>query len=158
MNDIQHIHHVGLTVSDLDRSVAFYTQHLGCRGVMSQEKEGGYLAAIVGYPDAHVKMTHLRAARGDLVIELFQYVAPEMRTTELEPRLIGNPHLCFVVDDLPAVHERLGIAGVEFLSEPVLVDTGANAGGQGLYLHDPDGIVIELFQPAAEKSTTEVSA
>jgi len=37
-------------------------------------------------------------------------------------------------------------SGVRFISEPTLIDTGANAGGAGLYLRDPDGIVLELFQ------------
>jgi catechol 2,3-dioxygenase-like lactoylglutathione lyase family enzyme len=157
MTDILHVHHVGLTVSELERSVAFYTQHLSCTVVVSQEKERGYLASIVGYPDAHVRMTHLRAARGDLVIELFEYRSPEMRTVDLEPRLIGNPHLCFVVDDLATVYGRLRSEGIDFLSDPVLIDTGANTGGWGVYLRDPDGIVIELFQPAAPASDTVAS-
>jgi hypothetical protein len=34
-----------------------------------------------------------------------------------------------------------------FVSPPVLVDTGINTGGYGIYLRDPDGIVLEIFQP-----------
>lgn len=158
MNDIHHVHHVGLTVTDLDASVAFYSQNLGCTEVMRQEKRGGYLAAIVGYPDAHVRMAHLRAADGELVIELFEYLSPDLVSVDLEPRVVGNPHLCFVVDDLPAVHARLAASGVRFFSDPVLVDTGANAGGWGVYLRDPDGIVIELFQPAVRTSTRSEAA
>ena len=45
------------------------------------------------------------------------------------------------------MHARLGAHDVPFLSPPVLVDTGANAGGHGLYLRDPDGALVELFQP-----------
>jgi hypothetical protein len=29
----------------------------------------------------------------------------------------------------------------------VLVDTGANAGGRAVYVRDPDGVILELFQP-----------
>ena len=42
------LHHVGITVSDLDRSLAFYRDLLGMEVVFTQEKEGGYLAEIVG--------------------------------------------------------------------------------------------------------------
>jgi hypothetical protein len=34
-----------------------------------------------------------------------------------------------------------------FVSPPVLVDTGINTGGYGIYLRDPDGILLEIFQP-----------
>ncbi|MQA24472.1 MAG: hypothetical protein GEU94_03165 [Micromonosporaceae bacterium] len=144
---VQGIHHTGLTVSDLDRSVSFYRDLLGCAEVMRQEKKGGYLTAIVGYPDAHVRMAHLRAPTGGHIIELFQYLAPPQLSAELEPRRLGNAHLCFLVDDLDAVHTRLVQAHVDLFSPPVEVDTGANAGGKALYLRDPDGITLELFQP-----------
>lgn len=147
MTDIRQVHHVGLTVRDLDRSVAFYRDRLGCEPIMRQEKKGGYLAAIVGYPDAHVSMCHLRAPLGELIIELFEYHSPELLSADLEPRRIGNAHLCFLVPDLQAVYTRLVAEGVDFISPPVEVDTGANAGGQGLYFRDPDGITLELFQP-----------
>ncbi|MFF2655553.1 VOC family protein [Streptomyces sp. NPDC058045] len=155
MSDIGHVHHVGLTVSDLDRSVAFYVENLGCVPVMSQEKSGGYLAAIVGYPDASVRMTHLKAKRGDLVIELFEYLTPQSQKLPLEPRLIGNPHLCFVVENLSETYTELRARGVEFFSAPIEIDTGANAGGWGVYLRDPDNIIIELFQLARRQENDQ---
>jgi lactoylglutathione lyase len=146
--DIGAVHHTGLTVRDLDRSVAFYRDVLGCSVIMEQEKVGGYLADIVGYPDTSVRMAHLYDPGGRLVVELFEYRAPDMLAADLEPRRIGNAHLCFVVADLDAVYRRLVDQGVETFTPPVLIDTGVNTGGFGLYMHDPDGITLELFQPA----------
>ncbi|MEX2375750.1 MAG: VOC family protein [Dehalococcoidia bacterium] len=144
------IHHTGLTVSDLERSVAFYRDMLGCSETMRQERAGGYLAAIVGYPDAHVKMAHLRAPTGTHVVELFEYVQPQGTAPHIEPATVGTAHICFLVEDLATVYDRLREAGVtDFVSPPVEVDSGVNRGGLGLYLRDPDGLLIELFQPAS---------
>lgn len=142
--------HTGLTVRDLDRSLAFYRDTLGMETVFEQEKEGGYLAAIVGYPGAHVRMAHLAFPGDGHRLELFQYLEPEPRGESGEPRDVGITHVCLVVEDIAALHERLRAAGVDFYSDPVLVDTGANAGGVGVYLRDPDGITLELFQRPKE--------
>ena len=57
-------------------------------------------------------------------------------------------HVCLTVDDLQSLYDRLReSAACSFLSPPVEVDTGANRGGSALYLRDPDGILVELFQP-----------
>ncbi len=76
MTEVSGLHHTGYTVSDLDRSLQFYQDLLGCELLGIQERNGGYLGAIVGYPDAHVRMAHLRAAGSQHIIELFQYLAP----------------------------------------------------------------------------------
>jgi len=149
MSAVSKIHHTGYTVSNLERSLEFYRDLLGCEVVARQDKQGGYLATIVGYPDAHVRMAQLRAPQTEHVIELFEYVAPTPTRSQLEPRKIGTSHVCFIVVDLDATYERLRAAGItSFISPPVEVDTGVNAGGRALYLHDPDGIPMELFQPA----------
>ncbi|HEY7197448.1 MAG TPA: VOC family protein [Gaiellaceae bacterium] len=142
--------HAGLTVRDLERSVAFYRDVLGMEIVFEQEKEGGYLASIVGYPGAHVRMAHLAFPGDSTRMELFEYVSPAPRGEAGEPRDVGVTHVCLVVDDLAETHRRLTEAGVDFYSEPVEVDTGANAGGKGVYLRDPDGITLELFQRPKE--------
>jgi catechol 2,3-dioxygenase-like lactoylglutathione lyase family enzyme len=145
------IHHTGFTVADLARSLSFYRDLLGLETVAEQEKEGGYLGAIVGHPDAHVRMAHLRVPGGGHVVELFEYLTPAGdRPGPLDPADVGTSHLCFVVDDLPALYDQLQAAGVDsFFSPPVEVDTGINRGGWALYLRDPDGIPVELFQPPA---------
>ena len=148
---VTQIHHTGYTVATLDRSLRFYRDLLGCEVVAMQEKQGGYLAAIVGYPDAHVRMAHLRAPQSTHVIELFEYLAPRSANraegSTLEPREVGTAHISFIVDDLTTIYERLRASGVDFFSRPVDIDTGINAGGKALYLRDPDGIPMELFQP-----------
>lgn len=144
---IESIHHTGLTVSSLERSLAFYRDAVGLEVVMQQEKVGGYLAEITGYPDAHVRMAHLATPSGQR-LELFEYVVPQGRTARREPKDIGITHVCLVVADVHDSYQRLVAAGAEPFSEPVSVDTGANAGALGLYVRDPDGIVLELFQPA----------
>jgi catechol 2,3-dioxygenase-like lactoylglutathione lyase family enzyme len=152
MAAIERLHHTGYTVSNLDRSVAFYRDLLGCEVIAAQEKEGGYLAAIVGYPDAHVRMAHLRIPGGEHVIELFEYLAPKGTVADVAPPNVGASHLCFIVEDLFRTYERLRDHGVDsFVSPPVEVDTGVNRGGYALYLRDPDGITLELFQPAAAR-------
>jgi catechol 2,3-dioxygenase-like lactoylglutathione lyase family enzyme len=142
--------HTGLTVRDLDRSLAFYRDTLGMETVFEQEKEGGYLAAIVGYPGAHVRMAHLAFPGDRHRLELFQYLEPEPRGEPGEPRDVGITHVCLLVDDIAALHVRLRAGGIDFYSDPVVVDTGANAGGIGVYVRDPDGITLELFQRSTE--------
>ena len=144
------IHHTGFTVSDLDRSLGFYQGLLGLELVARQEKQGGYLGEIVGYPDCYVKMAHLRVPGSSHVVELFEYVVPQgERPGRFEPPNVGTAHLCLLTEDLPALYEHLVAQGVDtFVSPPVLVDTGINTGGYGVYLRDPDGIVVELFQAA----------
>lgn len=148
---ISGVDHVGVTVTDLDRSIKFYTEVLECTVVVEQEKRGGYLAAIVGYPDADVRMAHLQLPGSSPRLELFEYRVPRTAPRDLEPRNAGNAHVCFVVDDLSALYERLVEHGVVTMSPPVEVDTGVNKGGYALYPRDPDGITLELFQPARKK-------
>lgn len=140
------VHHTGLTVSSLERSLAFYRDALGLEVVLQQEKAGGYLAEITGYPEAHVRMAHLLSPAGQR-LELFEYVEPRGAATPGEPKDVGLTHVCFLVEDVHAAHARLVAAGARPFSEPIAVDTGANAGAWGVYVRDPDGIVLELFQP-----------
>ena len=58
--------------------------------------------------------------------------------------------LCFQVDDIQSVYERLHAADIEFVSPPVAVPVGPNKGAQTLYFFDPDRIVIQLMQPKPE--------
>jgi catechol 2,3-dioxygenase-like lactoylglutathione lyase family enzyme len=53
------LHHTGLTISDLNRSLRFWRDAMGMQVLFQQEKKGGYLEAIVGEPGAHVRNAQL---------------------------------------------------------------------------------------------------
>src|SRR5260370_37373825 len=44
------LHHTGLTVSDLDRSLRFWREAMGLHGLFQQEKKGGYPQTMLGGP------------------------------------------------------------------------------------------------------------
>jgi len=145
--------HTGLTVSDLDRSVAFYRDLLGLELVARWESQLPYLRAIVAYPDADLRIALLRLpGPGDggpgHHIELLEYRRP--RGTRGDPNTYnpGNGHVAFMVDDIDATYAELGRKGVRFKSAPVPITHGRNAGAKGVYLFDPDDITLELIQPA----------
>ena len=139
------LHHTGLTVSDLDRSLAFWRDALGMEVVMAQDKQGGYLEAIVREPGAHVRMAHLAFASDGPRIELFQYLAPVGGRAALRPADVGFAHVCILCDEIEPLLERAVAAGGVPFTEVIEVDTGANRGSRCLYLRDPDGHVVELF-------------
>ncbi|MCU1615775.1 MAG: Endoribonuclease [Frankiales bacterium] len=141
--------HTSFTVASLDASLAFYRDALGMQVDYVQEKQGGYLAEIVGLPGAHVKMAQLGFAGSGHRLELFEYLGVDDQVAPRRPWDRGISHVCFGVSDIDAVLTSVKQAGVE-VPEPVLVDTGANRGGRGLYFRDPDGITIELFQARSD--------
>ena len=150
MAALSRVHHTGLTVSDIERSIVFYRDVMGLELVSRQETDGGYDADIVGYPGARTRKAYLRVV-GDTahVIELFQYLDPVGTPLDVQSKNTGAAHLCLVVDDLHAYVELLESRGyADFVSRPIHVDAGPSQGGYALYMLDPDGIRVELLQPA----------
>lgn len=138
------IDHVGITVRELERSLAFYRDLLGLRVIeISGAQDVGQ---IVGIPGARVKIADLDAGDGR-VLELLEYVAGRGDDVPQRPNAAGCPHVALQVRDLPAVLERLARAGHDPDGAPITI-TGAIAfeGATVVYLRDPDGAVIELVQ------------
>ncbi len=105
-----------------------------------------YFAEIVGLPGCRVEVALFRIPGCQHHIELFQYLLPAGKKVETRPCDPGSTHLSLLVDDLPALYERLSATGVSFVSPPVLIASGPNQGGYGIYCRDPNGILLELFQ------------
>lgn len=145
-------HHTSFTVADLDRSLAFFRDLLGLEVVYVREVRDAYFGRIVGLSGCVVRAALLRLPGGAYHVELFQYVEPAGQTYRPRPCDPGSTHLSLLVDDLPALYRELHGRGVTFVSEPVEIDGGPNRGAFGLYLRDPNGILIELFQPARDKT------
>jgi catechol 2,3-dioxygenase-like lactoylglutathione lyase family enzyme len=144
--------HTGLTVSDLDRSLAFYRDLLGLELITQWDSSQPYLRTIVGYPDAELRIALLRlpgptGAAGHH-IELLEYRRPRGRRGDADTYNPGNGHVAFMVDDLETTYTELRAKGVRFKSAPVDITHGRNAGGRAVYFFDPDDITLEMIQPA----------
>jgi catechol 2,3-dioxygenase-like lactoylglutathione lyase family enzyme len=140
-------HHTSFTVADLERSLAFLRDVLGLEVVGVRDVRDAYFGRIVGLPGAVVKAALLRVPGSGHHVELFEYLHPRGQAHRPRPCDPGSVHLSLLVDDLPQLHAALRSKGVAFTSEPVLIEAGPNRGGYGVYLTDPNGILIELFQP-----------
>jgi lactoylglutathione lyase len=144
--------HTGLTVSDLERSIAFYRDILGLELVSRWDSAQPYLRTIVGFPDAELRIALLRlpgsAAPSDHLIELLEYRTPRGVRGDARTCNPGNGHVAFMVEDVDRAHAELRARGVRFRSAPVEVDHGRNKGAKVVYFLDPDDITLELIQPA----------
>ena len=142
------VFHTGFTVSDIDRSIAFYRDALGMQLVHRQEGTAPYLATVTGFPGVRLQMAFLKILPDDPhVLELLQYASHPAEPTDRATNRPGNGHLCLKVDDLHEWYRKLSAKGVTFVSEPVRVTAGINEGAYAVYLRDPDGFTIELYQP-----------
>ena len=148
-------HHAAVVVSDLDRSVEFYTRLFGGEVKLISGVEGEEMASLHGLPTAHFDLAFLDY--GNASIELFQFhdPAPEPGLPLPAANQIGAAHAAFEVDDVGAAYERLVAEGVEFSRPPFEPTEGDAAGFVLSFLYDPDGNRIELIAlPQPEVAAT----
>ncbi len=137
--------HVGLTVSNLDQMIGFFTQILGF-DVNARLKpiDPDAVAGITGV-DGAVAREIAYLSRGDLTFELLQYEAPEPARSTLRPCDPGYMHWLVDVDDLPSAAQAAAGFGFNISQTPHRIRLGPNAGKIGTYLRHPDGFAIELI-------------
>jgi len=144
------LHHVGITVKDLDASIRFYHDVLGLE--FSNEPspwfEGEELGRAVGIP-GNAGLRQVSLLLGDTTLELLEYNHPPSATTEpLRSNNLGASHVAFLVDDIEATKAELEAKGIEFYSPVNVVDEGVLAGWRWVYFSDPDGYPLELVEVA----------
>ena len=120
--------HMMIRVIELDRSIAFYRTALG-------------LEVADRFDFDSFTLVYLRNAEADFEVEL------TLNKGRTEPYALGDGygHVAFCVDDLDALHARLGAAGIE--PQPIKEfhrDGGLMA--RFFFLQDPDGYKIEVLQ------------
>jgi catechol 2,3-dioxygenase-like lactoylglutathione lyase family enzyme len=135
--------HIGLCVTDLERSMRFYCDGLGCEPAERYELDGTQLPGLaealeVGAPASVVSqmITH-----GALRIELIEWRTPPAEGTPSSHRnQVGLTHLSFFVDEIDAAAERLVEHGGRLLE-----GTRQSPGIDLLFVADPDGTRVEVM-------------
>jgi catechol 2,3-dioxygenase-like lactoylglutathione lyase family enzyme len=137
--------HTSFTVSDLDRSVAFWREVIGLELISLEPRDPALIEKVVGVEGANIMVAYL-SGHGHTV-ELIQYLAPADRE-HITPRPCdtGFAHIAYDVSDLDAVMEAAAAHGIEPINPPASVDKGPNAGFRVVYSRDPDGITIEFIE------------
>ncbi|MFI5897793.1 VOC family protein [Actinoplanes sp. NPDC051513] len=144
------IHHAGLVVHDLDRSIYFYHDILGMpfANEPTPRFEGPDLSRGVGVPDAKLRQVSLYVGEHS-TMELIEYANRPVTSTKPVPNNhLGAAHICFKVHDIQAAKAELEGKGVTFYSDVNVVDDGPLAGWRWCYFSDPDGLALELVEVA----------
>jgi catechol 2,3-dioxygenase-like lactoylglutathione lyase family enzyme len=139
------LHHVAITVPDLDAAVAWYTTVLGLR-VSRLEAETDVDPIAIGLPGEKVRLRGAELAIGGGTgefLELHQFISP----TGTAVRRVcdtGISHFAFHTDDIHAEYHRMQGLGVTFNSPPQYIAAGGLAGDWWAYFSDPWGNQLHL--------------
>jgi catechol 2,3-dioxygenase-like lactoylglutathione lyase family enzyme len=138
--------HTGITVADLERSLAFWRNVLGFELSHTAHQTGELAKEITGVAGAEIKLAVLKTP-GSHKIELLEYLAPPNRKqVELRPCDVGSIHVALLVDDLDAVLNTIAVSGWKAAGIPQTLTSGPNAGKRVVYVRDPDGTTIEFME------------
>ncbi len=139
--------HTGVTVSDLDRSIRFYRDLLGCEVSPPVRAEGPFFEAVTGVPGCQIDVAFARVAGH--VIELLCYRNPPSQPSTLRACDPGFMHICLKVSDLDRVVNEVRTAGFEPVGPIQQAEGGPVSGLKVVYVRDPDGVVLELIEEPA---------
>lgn len=146
MTGLRTVHHVGVSVADLDRAAAFWERLLGRPPRDRRTLDGPKLPGLVGYPQVRIESCWFDLP-GGAALELLDYLEPAADAYDPGTPHPGNVHLCFEVADMRAAHAHAVACGAQPVSKtPIRVDAGPTAGTRIAYLRDPDGVTLELRQ------------
>lgn len=138
--------HTGITVSNLERSLAFWRDVLGFEFSHSAHQKGERPEQITGVKGADLKLAVLKTPSGHK-IELLEHFAPaDRRCVDLRPCDVGHMHVALIIDDLEAVLQKIAASGWKAAGKPQTLTSGPNAGKRVVYVRDPDGTTIEFMQ------------
>ena len=144
---IKSCHHHGFTVSDLDRSVAFYRDMLGLELVRVSERSNiPSYDRMLGYDDVKLRVALLRHPVNEFLLELIQYIQPEPISQPIGNKIVGCAHVAYEVADVNKLYERFQAAGYGSINSPTDIVRDGVLVARGMYGLDPDGISIELFE------------
>jgi catechol 2,3-dioxygenase-like lactoylglutathione lyase family enzyme len=141
-------HHVNYVVSDLDRSIPYYRDTLDLKLIQDAMRENlPSYDRLMAEEGVRLRVALFQLPNSPLLLELFQFFHPETIRQQVGYHGLGSSHLAYEVQDLAALHRRLLEGGHRVISPPTDIVRDEKLLGSGMYALDPDGIVLEMFEP-----------
>ena len=149
---------VSMVVSDMDRSVDFFSNVLTFEKVQDVEVAGDQYERLEGLFGVRMRVVRLRL--GDERLELMQFVAPEGRTVPVDSRSNDRwfQHVAIIVSDMSRAYAQLREHKVRHASTGPqrLPDWNRNAAGiEAFYFKDPDGHALEILAFPPDKGAAK---
>ena len=138
------IHHTSFTVSDMEKSIAFYRDILGMKvtwdsKAMGVQFKGEIADNVTGCPGTEQRLVFV--AIGDSRIELVEYTPTGKPQVDNKASDIGSAHVCFKTENIQELYQKLFANKVRLHCTPQ--DLGF---AKVMYFRDPDGIILEAVQ------------
>ncbi|MBW4614451.1 MAG: VOC family protein [Desmonostoc vinosum HA7617-LM4] len=145
---------VGMTVSDMDKAVDFYSQVLSFKKVSDVEVLGSEYEQLQGL--FGVRLRVVRMQLGGESIELTEYLTPKGKPIPLDSRSHDRwfQHIAIAVSDIDQAYEHLRSFKVQHVSTAPQRIPNSNkiaAGIRAFYFRDPDGHNLEIIYFPAGK-------
>jgi catechol 2,3-dioxygenase-like lactoylglutathione lyase family enzyme len=152
INKVNVLDHIAVTVSDLDRSLAFYRDLLGMKEVERHHLEGETISKMAAKEGVVLDVVRLAAPdTPKVLLDLQQYTHPRGKVSDATLGDVAHSHFCFGVPDVWGAYRELSAKGVEFISEPVTFELESGT-LHVVWMKDPDGFILELVtSPIEEK-------
>ena len=142
--------HVAVTVSDMERSLAFYCDLLGLVRASDHDLTGETISKMAGKERVEMKVVRLLCPQTPGIhIDLQEYLEPPGKQSDSKLGDIANSHFCIEVNDIGKAYNALQAKGVEFVSAPVEFDLEYEGKIGCVFFLDPDGYVLELTEYSA---------
>lgn len=142
------VHHVGINVSNLDRSITFYRNLFGVEPLFINDMRGEGLSTGAGVPGADLRFCLMKIQ--NVILEIIEWKSPQNPVPKVDVPYIGGFHIAFEVEDIQAVYDTLSSQGINFIAKPhrFIPEDAAPAmvGATFVYFTDPDGIGLEVYQ------------
>lgn len=135
------VHHVGLSVPDLEAALAFYVDVLGFKLLNRSNWSGSrQIDMAIGAKGSAGKFAMI--SLNGFCLEVFQFETPRA-SQPTEPRVVGHgwTHTCVTVDNAQDMVDALKAQGIELYADPVDIGDGPFA-----YARDPFGNIVEIWQ------------
>jgi glyoxylase I family protein len=137
------IRHVGLVVTDLEKSLKFWCDTMGFVVSRKMEESGPHIDAMMGLKDVRVATAKLTAPDGNLLELLCFHSHPDKQQWEGKPYSTGFTHIALTVQNLDETYIRLQQVGVNFPAEP---QRSPDGGVKVIYATGPEGVLLELVE------------
>ena len=139
---IKDVRHMGIVVSDMEKSLKFYRDLLGLKVKSLVDEEGKFLDNMLAHENVKNKVAKLYAKNGNALVELIDSKSYGNKK-DRDFFTIGASHFALTVDDLNETYDYLIKNGVKFTAPPQQSPDGF---AKVTFCEDPDGTLIELVE------------